>query len=103
MTLGDVGTGSDGSQLNLELENRGKCSVVALSGVAYGYDAYGRATRMNQGGEHYVAFSEKNVTGLRPSSTHLLSMKLHHIETASLALAQVDHMTCSDGTSWSRN
>jgi hypothetical protein len=103
MTLADVGTGNDGSQLNVELKNRGKCSVIALSGVAYGYDAYGKASRMNQAGEHYVAFEEKNVTGLQPASTHLLSMKLHHNETASLALAQVDRITCSDGTHWSRD
>jgi hypothetical protein len=103
MTLGDVGTGNEGSQLNLELKNRAKCAVVELSGVAYGYDAYGQASRMNQGGEHYVAFSEKNVTGLAPASTHVLSLKLHHSETASLVLAQVDRMACSDGTRWSRN
>jgi hypothetical protein len=46
VTLGDVGTGHDASQLNLDLVNRGKCTVSAYAGVAYGYDAYGVPSRM---------------------------------------------------------
>lgn len=103
MTLGDVGTGNEESQLNLELKNRGKCAVSGFSGVAYGFDAYGRPSRMNKGGEHYVAFSEQNVAGLLPATTHLLSMKLHNNDTASLAVAHIDRVTCADGTRWSRN
>jgi hypothetical protein len=103
VTLGDVGTGKVGSQLNLELKNRGKCNVSAFSGVAYGYDAYGRPSQMNKGGEYYVAFAEKNVNNLAPSAMHSLSMKLHHNETASLVVAHVDQVTCADGTRWVRN
>ena len=103
VTLGDVGRGSDESHLNLDLTNRGKCAVSSFSGVAYGYDAYGRPSQLNKGGEHYVAFSEKGVTDLAPSKSHLLSMKLHNSDTASLVLAHVDQVTCSDGTRWARN
>ncbi len=56
-----------------------------------------------QGGEHYVAFSEKDVTDLAPSRTHTLAMKLHNSQTASLALAHVDQVTCADGARWVRN
>ncbi|HYQ16829.1 MAG TPA: hypothetical protein VEQ58_13755 [Polyangiaceae bacterium] len=101
LILGDVGSGSE-SQLNLELKNRGKCAINAFSGIAYGFDAYGRPSRLNKGGEHYVAFSESNVADLPPAATHSLSMKLHNVETASLVLAQVDQVTCSDGTRWAR-
>jgi hypothetical protein len=101
--LGDVGTSSTESRLNLDLTNRGKCAISAFSGVAYGYDAYGRPSRLNKGGEHYVAFSESNVTDLAPAATHSLSMKLHNVETASLVLAHVDQVTCTDGTRWARN
>ncbi len=103
VTVGDVGRGTDGSQLNLELENHGKCPVSAFSGVAYGYDAYGRPRPMNKGGEHYVAFSETDVRNLAPSAQHSLSMKLHHTDTASLVVAQVDRVLCADGSRWARN
>jgi hypothetical protein len=103
VTLGDVGTGNADSRLNLDLTNRGKCAISAYAGVAYGYDAYGRPSRLNKGGEQYVAFSESGVTDLAPMATHSLSMKLHNIENASLVLAHVDQVTCSDGTRWSRN
>ncbi len=102
LTLGDVGTGTSESRLNLDLKNRGKCAINAFSGVAYGFDAYGRPSRLNKGGEHYVAFSESNVTDLAPSATHSLSLKLHNVENASLVVAHVDQVTCSDGTRWAR-
>jgi hypothetical protein len=103
VTLGDVGTGTAYSQLNLELKNRGKCAVSAFSGVAYGFDAYGRPSQLNRGGEHYVAFAEKNVNDFAPAAMHSLSMRLHHNETASLVVAHVDRVTCADGTRWARN
>src|SRR5262245_51776227 len=56
LKVGAVGNTDNGVELHLVLNNRGKCKVTELSGVAYGYDAYGRASKMNQGGEHYVAF-----------------------------------------------
>jgi hypothetical protein len=72
--------------------------------VAYGYDAYGKPSRLNRGGENYVAFSEAQVTDFAPSSTYTLSMKLHNANNdhASLVVAQVDQVKCSDGTSWAR-
>jgi hypothetical protein len=103
MTLGDVGTGDETSQLNLDLVNRGKCTIRAYSGVAYGYDAYGVPSRMNKGGEHFVAFSEKLERGVEPSQRHSFSMPLKHHDTASLVLAQVDRVECADGSRWARN
>ncbi|HET7541012.1 MAG TPA: hypothetical protein VFK05_14110 [Polyangiaceae bacterium] len=102
LSVGNVKTGEP-SQLKLDLTNRGKCAITSFSGVAYGYDAYGRPSPLNKGGEHYVAFSEKDVTNLEPSRTHQLAMKLHHSRTASLALAHVDQVTCADGARWVRN
>jgi hypothetical protein len=102
-TLGDLANSDEGNVLNLELKNRGKCAISSFSGVAYGYDAYGKASRVNKGGEHFVAFSAQNVSDLGPSETHSLSVVLHNVETATLALAQVDQVTCTDGTRWARN
>ncbi len=59
---------------------------------------------LNKGGENYVAFSESQLSDLEPTATHSLSMKLHsdNNDHASLVLAQVDQVKCSDGSSWSR-
>ena len=51
----------------------------------------------------YDVSGEKDVTDLAPSKSHLLSMKLHNSDNASLVLAHVDQVTCSDGTRWARN
>lgn len=102
MTVGDVGNGDDGLVLNLDLKNRSKCSVTALTGTAYGYDAYGKPAKMNAGGEYYVAFNEEKIEDLGPDQVHSLSVSLHHAEIASLAVAHVDSVTCSDGTKWAR-
>ena len=104
LTVGDVARGAGDSHLKLDLKNRGRCAVSSFAGVAYGYDAYGRPSRLNKGGENYVAFSEEKVADLAPSATHSLSMKLHNDnnDQASLVLAQVDRVKCSDGTSWKR-
>jgi hypothetical protein len=103
LEVGDVGNGDDGLVLNLDLKNRGKCAVTALSGTAYGYDAYGKPAPMNLGGEHYVAFEEDEIEGLTPNAVHGLSVNLHHAQAASLAVAHVDRVTCADGTQWARN
>jgi hypothetical protein len=103
MTVGDVGNGDEGLVLNLDLRNRSKCSVTAVSGTAYGYDAYGKPAQMNAGGEYYVAFSEEKIEDLAPDQVHSLSVNLHHAETASLAVAHVDQVTCADGTKWARS
>ena len=101
--LGDVANSDEGNVLNLELKNRGKCAIDSFSGVAYGFDAYGKPSQLNKGGEHYVAFSEKDVKDLGPSETHSFSLVLHNVESATLAVAQVDRVTCTDGTRWARN
>lgn len=103
LSVGDVGNSDEGNELHLDLKNRGKCAVTSFSGTAYGYDAYGKPARMNKGGEHYVAFHEENVSDLGPAQTHSLSVLLHHVDIASLAVAQVDQVTCSDGSRWARN
>jgi len=103
LTVGDVGNSDEGNELHLDLKNRGKCAVKSLSGTAYGYDSYGKPARMNKGGEHYVAFSEDNLSDLAPEQTHSLTLLLHHVDIASLAVAQVDQVTCTDGTKWARN
>jgi hypothetical protein len=103
MQVGAVGNGDEGSELHLVVENRGPCPVTALAGIAYGYDAYGRPSRMNKGGEPYVAFTEKKVEDLAPSHTHQVSQTLHHPDLASLALAQVDEVTCEGGATWTRD
>ena len=91
------------ARLHLDLKNRGKCAVKSLSGTAYGYDAYGAPARMNKGGEHYVAFSANDLSDLGPGQEYSLTQLLHHAETASLTVAQVDSVTCTDGTKWARN
>jgi hypothetical protein len=103
LEVGDVGSGDDGLVLNLDLKNRGRCAVTALSGTAYGYDAYGQPAPMNLGGEHFVAFNEEKIADLAPAQVHSLSVNLHHAQAASLAVAHVDRVTCADGTQWARN
>lgn len=103
LTVGDVANSDEGNVLNLDLKNRGKCAVKSFSGTAYGYDAYGKPSAMNKGGEYYVAFSEDNVSDLAPNETHSLNMILHHVSVASLAVAHVDQVTCADGSKWVRN
>ena len=103
LAVGDVGNSDEGNELHLDLKNRGKCAVKSFAGTAYGYDAYGKPSAMNKGGEYYVAFAEDNVTDLAPNETHSLSLLLHHVSIASLAVAHVDQVTCTDGTKWARN
>lgn len=103
MSVGDVGNGDEGLVLNLDLVNRGRCDVTALAGTAYGYDAYGKPAKMNQGGEHYVAFNEEKIEDLAPQQRHMVSVTLHHADVASMAVAHVDRVTCKDGTKWARN
>lgn len=103
VTFADVGNGEDSSDLNIYVKNTGRCTVSSFSGIAYGYDAYGKPAKMNKGGEFFVAFSEEKVEDLEPGKTHAVGQSMHHTETASLAVAQVDEFTCTDGTKWARN
>jgi len=103
LEVGDVGNSDEGNELHLDLKNRGKCAVKSFSGTAYGYDAFGKPSAMNKGGEYYVAFNEDNVSDLAPNETHSFNLLLHHVNNASLAVAHVDSVTCTDGTKWARN
>jgi hypothetical protein len=95
-----VGAGDDGMELHVVVENRGKCTVTSLAGVAYGFDAYGKPSPLNKGGETYVAFESKGP--LEPGKKATVGGPLKDVDLATLAIAQVDRTTCSDGTSWAR-
>jgi hypothetical protein len=99
--VGSVGSGDEGSELHLALENRGTCRITAFEGVAYAYDAWGKPAKANKGGEHYVAFSAKG-QDIPPGETTNFAQKLAHPETASLAVAHVDKIACADGPTWKR-
>jgi hypothetical protein len=105
MTVGAVGNGDDGAELHLVLEHRvGKlpCAITSYSGIAYGFDAWGRPAAMNKKGEHFVAFTGTK-TELKEGEKEQFSSPLKNIETASLALAQVDQAVCATGERWVRS
>ena len=105
MTVGAVGNGDEGAELHLVLQHRpGKlpCDINTYSGVAYGFDAWGRPAAMNQKGENFVAFSGTQVA-LKEGDKQLHSSPLKHVETASLAVAQIDQVTCATGERWARS
>jgi hypothetical protein len=96
-----VGANDDSMELHVVVENRGKCTVTSLAGVAYGFDAYGRPSALNAGGETYVAFQFS--TPLPPGKRDTVAQPLKGgIDDATLAVAHVDRTTCSDGTTWKR-
>ncbi|MEI8256491.1 MAG: hypothetical protein WCJ30_12525 [Deltaproteobacteria bacterium] len=101
MSVGAVGRDDSAIELHLTLRNRGRCTVTEVEGVAYGFDAWGQPSKLNRAGEHYVAFRS---TGLdvAPGASTRQGYPLRHPETASLALAQVERVTCADGTRWAR-
>lgn len=101
MAVGAVGNGDEGAELHLELENKGKCTVTAYSGVAYSFDAWGNPVKLNKSGENFVAFTADK-TEIEPGKHHLHSQKLRYPETASLVVAQVDSVSCKDGAPWKR-
>jgi hypothetical protein len=99
-TIGAVGAGEEGVELHVVVENHGKCTVTALSGVAYGFDAWGKPSPLLKGGENFVAFEMK--TPLEPGKKSTVAKPLKDVDDATLAVAQIDKTTCSDGTSWAR-
>jgi hypothetical protein len=99
-TVASVGSSSDGAELHVTVQNRGTCTVTSLAGVAYGFDAVGKPAPLNKGGETYVAFASKEL--IEPGKKAKLAEPLKDIELATLAVAHVDHTTCADGTSWTR-
>ncbi|MFO0678519.1 MAG: hypothetical protein U0169_18420 [Polyangiaceae bacterium] len=99
-TSASVGQGEEGVELHVALENRGKCTVNELSGVAYGFDPYGKPSPLQANGATYVAFDLKGT--LEPGKKALAAQKLQHVELATLAVAHVDKVKCADGTAWAR-
>lgn len=95
-----VGAGDEGTELHVVVENRGACTVTSLAGVAYGFDAWGKPSALNKGGETFVAFESKSP--VEPGKRATVALTLKDVDDATLAIAHVDHTTCSDGTSWTR-
>lgn len=98
--VASVGAGDTGVELHVVVENHGRCTVTSLAGVAYGFDANGKASPLNKGGETYVAFQSN--TALEPAKKLTVALPLQNVELATLAIAHVDRTTCADGTSWAR-
>lgn len=94
------GSGDKGLELHVVVENKGTCTLKEVSGVAYGFDAYGRPTKANAAGESYVAFTHKGE--IAPGAKDTAAALVKNAELATLALAHVDHTTCTDGSTWSR-
>jgi len=95
------GADDTGFELHVVVENKGTCRITEVSGVAYGYDAWGHSAAANRGGEHYVAFSQK--LEIAPGAKARLGQKMKYSQLATLALAHVDAYACADGTRWKRN
>jgi hypothetical protein len=95
-----VGQGDEGTELHVALVNRGKCTVTALSGVAYGFDPHGAPAPLNADGTTFVAFELRGK--LAPGEKGLAAQKLSHSDNATLAVAHVDKTNCDDGTAWTR-
>ena len=94
------GQGNEGVELHVTVENKGKCTINGGTGVAYGFDPRGRSAAANKHQEHYVAF--KIEKPIEPGKKDVVSAKMRYADDSTLALAQVDTTTCTDGTSWKR-
>lgn len=95
-----VGAGDNGQELHVVVENRSTCTVTSLAGVAYGFNALGKAASLNVGGVTYVAFESK--APLEPGKKATVALPLKGADDATLAIAQVDQTACADGTTWKR-
>ncbi|WP_394822761.1 hypothetical protein [Pendulispora albinea] len=106
--VGAIGRNDGEVELHVQVENRGTCEVTKIEGVAYGFDAQRRPAKLNRHGENYVAFvaplpgSHEPLKLAPGGGKTLISEKLRYVENASLALAQVDRITCADGSVWNR-
>jgi hypothetical protein len=100
-TVAAVGNGDEGAELHVDVVNNAKCTVTALSGVAYGFDAWGMPANVNKHGENFVAFSEDKLE-IEPGKHYLVAEKLRYPDTASLVVAQIDSFSCKDGPPWKR-
>ena len=95
-----VGANEEGVELHVVVENRGTCTVTSLTGVAYGFDAFGKPAPLLKGGENFVAFESK--APLEPGKKLTVAEVLKDVDDATLSVAHVDRTTCADGTSWTR-
>ncbi len=102
VTVGTFGRDDQTTELHLNIHSDAKCEVTSVAGVAYGFDAWGRPTAVNQGGEHYLAFSQDKLN-VAPGGKGYVAQEVHHATLANMAVAHIDSYTCSDGTSWKRN
>jgi hypothetical protein len=104
VTLTSFGSGDDGSELHLMLQNNAACVLKSVRGVAYAYDSSGMPVQANAGGSVFVGFASKVDASLHiePKKKHVFAQPLHHTETASLGVAHVDAYTCEDGKTWTR-
>jgi hypothetical protein len=105
--VGVAGRGDEGAELHLVVENHGQCEVTAVEGVAYGFDAWNRPTKMNVRGEHYVAFSAPlpgapEPLRLEPSKKTQIGQALRYADVANVLVAEINHVKCADGTDWQR-
>ncbi len=101
LRVGAVGRDGPDTELHITFENRGRCTVRSFGGVAYGFDAFGRPSQMNVGGEHFVAFASQSAS-VSPGAQEAFAYPLHWAEQASLVVAHVDRVECDDGTRWAR-
>ena len=101
VSVATFGRNDETTELHLNIKNDAPCEVTSVEGVAYGFDAWGRSTPVNQGGEHYLAFSQAKLK-VAPGSKGYVAQEVHHAPLANMAIAHVDAYTCSDGTSWKR-
>ena len=100
--VGSWARDDDDKDLHLVVHNRGTCKANRFSGVAYGYDAWGRPAAVNKAGENYIAFDIKDAA-VDPGASGQLSMKIKDPGLASLAVAHLDEVGCENGPSWKRN
>ena len=101
VTVGAFGRDDTKTELHLVVENHAACEVTSVEGVAYGFDAWGRTTAVNKGGEGYLSFSQDKLKVAAGAKTNL-AQPVRYAELANLAAAHVDAYTCSDGTRWKR-
>jgi hypothetical protein len=99
-TVVAFGAGEKGVELHVVIENHGSCTVKEASGVAYGFDPYGKPAKANAGGEPYLAFTL--TSPIAPGKKGVVTAPMKHAELATLAVAHVDRTACTDGTTWAR-
>lgn len=101
-TIGSVGrSDGEGGELSLVLKSTVDCEITQVDGVVYGFDSKGGAATLNKGGEHYMGFSIKEKIPPKAEKA-TLTAPVKNPGTTAIALAQVDHYTCANGTSWAR-